>query len=523
MKKFTTVGLSLLLVLTLFVGMVQINSAGAPSINISDTTGLPGETVTVTATVNNNPGFNSGSLLIVYDDNALKLKSATLGSSFSSFVPTYSGLPYITFYGANDVSKDDVLLNMEFEILASSGTYAVTLEYKEGDIANLNEEDVNFQIISGSISVKEASIPKITLDNVSGNTGETVTMTASVSGNPGFNSASFLIKYDNTALQLKSASLGESFGTFIPTYSGLPYIPFYGATDISTNGVLLNLEFNILASSGVYEVTLEYEEGSVANYNEEDVNFTIIAGSVIVVNSTNSYSVTWDWKEDFDSASATFVNASDETDSVVVKDEDILRVLEAPVVGEYEYSYTYIAEVIGPDGNTYSDTKTKTGIFGGWYKDAALTEYYESSPADQTAAYAKLVDPDVLSIQFQIKQGTTTDDESTVIRILTTVDSLNYKKVGFVVSYTKSSEGTSKVFETETVYKKITGIDGIDAVEYAPTEFSSESIRFCAFNLTVQNELFDTKVTYTPFWETLDGTIVYGIPGAVTLINHITG
>ena len=236
-------------------------------------------------------------------------------------------------------------------------------------------------------------------------------------------------------------------------------------------------------------------------------------------------SPTWTWSADYSSATATFVCENDESHVVTVSDNDIERVLHEPESGSTVYTYVYTAQVEGPDGQTYSSNQTKEGLFAGWYKDADLTEWYtESDTFDQADAYAKLVDPNILRFAFQLKTSATLTDESTVIRALSSVDTLNYKSVGFIVSYT-DNEGNAKTyrFETTTVYSSITGTSDIGAFEYPPTIFSPDSTRFFAFNLTLPCNLFETAIEYTPFWVTYDGTQVTGTtptPFAVSQYMH---
>ena len=218
-----------------------------------------------------------------------------------------------------------------------------------------------------------------------------------------------------------------------------------------------------------------------------------------------------EWAADYSSVTATFVCADDETHVETVTDDTIIRELRDPQEGTNVYTYAYMAEFEGPDGNTYKPEHTETGLFAGWYKDAEFTEWYTEAPEDYQEAYAKLVDPNILRFAFQLKKSATVNDESTVIRTLSSVDTLNYKSVGFIVSYTDAAGNKkSHTFETTTVYSKITGTSDIGPFEYEPSLFSPDSTRFFAFNLTVPCDLFEIEIEYTPFWVTYDGTTVKG-------------
>ena len=94
------------------------------------------------------------------------------------------------------------------------------------------------------------------------------------------------------------------------------------------------------------------------------------------------------------------------------------------------------------DGVPYTNTVVEYGLFAGWYKDAACTVPYTSQPGENDAKYAKLVDPAVLTVKYQLKNPTYPTDTSSRMRIVTTVDKLEYASVGFALTYTKPSDGT---------------------------------------------------------------------------------
>lgn len=183
--------------------------------------------------------------------------------------------------------------------------------------------------------------------------------------------------------------------------------------------------------------------------------------------------------------------------------------------------------MLNPSGlnNTTTVTigKPQTGLFAGWYKDAEFNEYYTETPGEDSEKYAKYVDPEILGLKFQLKNNASADDEKTVVRVLTSVDTLNYKNVGFVVKYVNGAgEQVERTFETNKVYKKITGTTDLESFDYTPDVFSPDSTSFCAFNLTVPQSLFGTTINYTSFWTTMDGTVVFGESGNLTISEHIS-
>ena len=154
---------------------------------------------------------------------------------------------------------------------------------------------------------------------------------------------------------------------------------------------------------------------------------------------------------------------------------------------------------------------TKEGkVFGGWYADAALTETLSETTLEGSA-YAKWVDENVLSVKWQITDGTTAESEKTNLRLLTTVDSLKYQLVGFHSDMYGKVEG-GKEFSSNKVYKRIKSAENDEIIANDPTVFSPESIRFMTISLTnIPQRYFDQIMTVTPWWITMDGTKVYGI------------
>lgn len=146
---------------------------------------------------------------------------------------------------------------------------------------------------------------------------------------------------------------------------------------------------------------------------------------------------------------------------------------------------------------------TETGkIFAGWFEDAEFTTEYTETTG---YAYAKFIDDDVLTTKFQIA----TDD--TAVRFISSVDSMDFEEVGFIFTGTYGNAViTEKTKTTEKLYTKITAAG--ESIE--PDVFSPDSHYF--FTYTVRGmEDATTNSTWhvTPFYKTLDGTVVTGTPG----------
>jgi len=164
---------------------------------------------------------------------------------------------------------------------------------------------------------------------------------------------------------------------------------------------------------------------------------------------------------------------------------------------------------------TYSDGKIEW-IFAGWYKDEECTTAYTNVNANTTSAYAKFVPADVLSVRLQLTEGTTSTTDTTNMRLVSSVDSLNYKNVGFKI-YFKGAKNPV-IVKTTKVYERIIASteSGVD-YNYSPKVMDVDSEYFVTatlLNIAKKNFGYDDSTTnfyIKPYWETLDGTVVYGI------------
>ena len=146
---------------------------------------------------------------------------------------------------------------------------------------------------------------------------------------------------------------------------------------------------------------------------------------------------------------------------------------------------------------------TETGkIFAGWFEDAEFTTEYTGTTG---YAFAKFIDDDVLTTKFQIA----TDD--TAVRFISSVDSMDFDEVGFIFTGTYGNAViTEKTKTTEKLYTKITAAG--ESIE--PDVFSPDSHYFFTYTIRGMEDATTNSTWHvTPFYKTLDGTVVTGTPG----------
>ncbi len=163
---------------------------------------------------------------------------------------------------------------------------------------------------------------------------------------------------------------------------------------------------------------------------------------------------------------------------------------------------------------------TKSGyVFGGWYqkdgeKYTALDEEAcTAALSSETAVvYAKFVPAYVLGVKAQIdaetqKSGTERGEVKAKIRVVSSVDSKEYQKVGFTIL--ANNKTLLNVPEKKEVYEKL---DCAGEEREAVQVFGSKAAFFSVCVLSGFRVKDDAKIlNVTPYWITMDGTKVEGL------------
>ncbi len=154
----------------------------------------------------------------------------------------------------------------------------------------------------------------------------------------------------------------------------------------------------------------------------------------------------------------------------------------------------------------YTAPSKEGQIFAGWYEDAEFTTPIPKN-ATSGSAFEKFVDAKVMDVKAQITAGTTEYSTSTNMRIVSTVDSLMYSDAGFMITINK----TTKQISCKKVFTKLVAKDGGTVFDYAPTYFSESSKYFTTYTINnIPKANFGTAIKITPYWVTMDGTMVKG-------------
>ena len=153
-------------------------------------------------------------------------------------------------------------------------------------------------------------------------------------------------------------------------------------------------------------------------------------------------------------------------------------------------------------------------VFAGWYTtDDCTTPIGEDVTSGKY--WAKWVPKNVLSLKFQITNGTTSDMDMTDLRLVSTVDTLFYRLAGFRVTV----DGETQSLVTNKVYKQIFA----KGEPCTPDKiFCNASKYFMVYELTeIPNSSFGTGIKVEPMWTTIDGTVVTGKTKTVVIYTGV--
>ncbi len=269
-------------ILVIIAGIPFAFAANEATIAVSSATAAPGEEVSLNVEISSNPGINTFSLTFNYDTSRLSLQSVAVADELGG---QFAYAKKAVWINSQDSTYNGKILTAKFKVLenAAAGDAAVSVSYNAGEISNYNEEDVDFKLVAGKITVKKETVKNgtITVSSATAAPGDTVSLDVSIAGNPGINTFSLTFNYDTSKLSLQSVSIAEALGGQFAFSKKAVWI---NNSDTNYNGKILTAVFKVLdsAEDGDAAVAVSYSEGEIANYDEEDVNFDLVAGKISV-------------------------------------------------------------------------------------------------------------------------------------------------------------------------------------------------------------------------------------------------
>ena len=178
MEKRLSRVISMILAVFMIVSMMPISVHAADAedtgltLSVSSVSGMPGETVQVEITLENNPGLASLKFDVEYDEKALTLTNVALSKAFTYITtpePYVNPQPITMISPLADVTDEGVLATLTFVIAedAKDNYHAeITLDYEATDIFNAADEEIPLTVVDGCVEVFHGIPGDINADRV---------------------------------------------------------------------------------------------------------------------------------------------------------------------------------------------------------------------------------------------------------------------------------------------------------------------------------------------------------------------
>ena len=135
------------------------------------------------------------------------------------------------------------------------------------------------------LSAAAAGTPTVRVSSAQAKAGETITLDVAVENNPGIFALTFSFKYDTSRLKLIAVTPNkQSFpGSWqAASLKGATWAS--NAGDITANGTILTMTFEVLEDAAAGDANVEVVLGEIINEDMDDIEFTSVPG-VITINS----------------------------------------------------------------------------------------------------------------------------------------------------------------------------------------------------------------------------------------------
>ena len=160
MKKTLSLLFAVVLVFSLVLGAASTaEAAGEPTFRVSSAVGEVGQTVSVTISLENNPGISSIRMLVSYDP-ALILRNIGYNNAMGgqSYPPETMSSPATLIWLSPfaNYSGDGVFATLTFEVTSAAANLnqaGITLTYDPEDVYNMAENNIAFNVINGTVTI----------------------------------------------------------------------------------------------------------------------------------------------------------------------------------------------------------------------------------------------------------------------------------------------------------------------------------------------------------------------------------
>ncbi len=274
----------IMIVLSSFVGIFAEDDT---TLTVSSNSASVGQTVELDVALSGNSGISFATLAPEYDEDSLELVGVKYNTDKFPGEERFDGTYARWKSDVKDNKENGLFLTLTFKILdtALAGKSEVSLFCPKGYISGENSRYTNVSIISGTIDIIPGT-PTFEVSSDYALQGETVEVHVSLKNNPGIAAAKITPVYDETALELVSV-LDNSYGykgTFLKynNTNSLKWIS-EGNEDNFENKRFVTYVFKVIDTLGAKstDVSITYDEGSIVNSKNENIEFVVESGAVI--------------------------------------------------------------------------------------------------------------------------------------------------------------------------------------------------------------------------------------------------
>ena len=274
----------IMVVLSSFVGIFAEDDT---TLTVSSNSASVGQTVELDVALSGNSGISFATLAPEYDEDSLELVGVKYNTDKFPGEERFDGTYARWKSEVKDNKENGLFLTLTFKILdtATTGKSEVSLSCPKGYIAGEKSRYTNVSIISGTIDIIPGT-PTFEVSSDYALQGEMVEVHVSLKNNPGIAAAKITPVYDKTALELVSV-LYNSYGYkgIFLKYNNTNSLKWIseGNEDNFENKRFVTYVFKVIDTlwAESTDVAITYDEGSIVNSKNENIEFEVESGAVI--------------------------------------------------------------------------------------------------------------------------------------------------------------------------------------------------------------------------------------------------
>ncbi len=260
---------------------VTVEAVGTAVISLtSPASAKKGDLIDVVVKLSNSQNMYDGNFVITYDNEVLKLKGNSIGSSLTNQNPTLNTTHAqnkikLSYAGTNVVSNGN-MLSLTFEVISDSKT-STNIEISEVNMYNISGNKVNVTKSNSPCSInisktQENADAIFTLSDVSGKPGDTVKVKLSLKSSQSLNTIAI------SGISFSDALTFEGFSDYEEISNLAAITPTFDETN---KAIVVGLRTATAFDGDICTLNFKIDEDA------EEGELFVSANSVVKLNSTN--------------------------------------------------------------------------------------------------------------------------------------------------------------------------------------------------------------------------------------------